>query len=318
MKNKKNIFVAAVVFFVSFFLAVATTEAAPCGSVAGSSCQQASICNSPAVGGKVDTSLTGCFNNEVCCVPSSATVTPPVQTMPGLPATPQPQTPTLPNYTNPAPSDYQTCLQNGGNADSCKGMNGDPSGSSSASTPAGGPQIITFANPIKASSMAELLGNVLNALLGVVAFISLIFIIIGAVMYMLSSGNEQMIERAKKTIAGAVVGLAIAAAAPTFLKEIKNILGGATGANPDDIVNNAYTIKDIAVNVLNFLLAVTGIIAIIGLIIGAIFYLTSYGDEDRMEKGKKIFWASIIGIVIAFAALVIVRQVASLIAANVQ
>lgn len=175
---------------------------------------------------------------------------------------------------------------------------------------------ITFPNPIKASTMSEFLGNVLNALLGVVAFISLIFIIIGAVMYMLSAGNEQAIERAKKTITGAVVGLAIAAAAPTFLKTVKDILGGANGANADDIVNKAYTLKDIAVNVLNFLLSVTGIVAIIGLIVGAIFYLTSYGDEERMEKGKKILVASIIGIVIAFASLVIIRQVAGLIAAQ--
>lgn len=191
-----------------------------------------------------------------------------------------------------------------------------PPATADTSSSGGGGQTIDFINPIKASSMAELLGNVLNALLGVVAFISIIFIIIGAVMYMLSSGNEQMVERAKKTITGAAAGLAIAAAAPTFLKEIKNILGGASGANADDIVNKAYTLKDIAINVLNFLLAVTGIIAIIGLVIGAIFYLTSYGDEERMEKGKKIFVAAVIGIAIAFAAMVIVRQVANLIAAQ--
>lgn len=179
----------------------------------------------------------------------------------------------------------------------------------------GNSQTVDFPNPIKASTMSEFLGNVLNALMGVVAFISLIFIIVGAVMYMLSAGNEQAIERAKKTITGAVVGLAIAAAAPTFLKEVKNILGGANGVNPDDIVNKAYTLKDIAINVLNFLLSVTGIVAIIGLIVGAIFYLTSYGDEDRMEKGKKILVASVIGIIVAFSALVIVRQIAKLIAA---
>lgn len=179
---------------------------------------------------------------------------------------------------------------------------------------ASGSDTIDFPNPIKASTMSEFLGNVLSALLGVVAFISLIFIIIGAVMYMLSAGNEQAIERAKKTITGAVAGLAIAAASPTFLKTIKSVLGGASGTNADDIVNKAYTLKDIAINVLNFLLSVTGIVAIIGLIVGAIFYLTSYGDEERMEKGKKILVASVIGIIVAFSSLVIVRQVANLIA----
>ncbi|MFA4817692.1 MAG: pilin [Parcubacteria group bacterium] len=184
-----------------------------------------------------------------------------------------------------------------------------------AATSASG-DTIDFPNPIKASTMSEFLANVLSALLGVVAFISLIFIIIGAVMYMLSAGNEQAVERAKKTITAAVVGFAIAAAAPTFLKTVKDILGGASGTNADDIVNKAYTLKDIAINVLNFLLSVTGIVAIIGLIVGAIFYLTSYGDEERMEKGKKILVASVIGIIVAFSALVIVRQVAGLVAAQ--
>ena len=193
-----------------------------------------------------------------------------------------------------------------------------PAGQTTTPPPAAGSgsETINFPNPIVCTTVSCFFGNILNALLGVVAFIALIFIIIGAVMYMLSAGNEQNIERAKKTITAAVIGFAIAAAAPTFLRTIKDILGGASGANADDIVNKAYTLKDIAINVLNFLLSVTGIVAIIGLIVGAIFYLTSYGDEDRMEKGKKILVASIIGIVIAFASLVIVKQVASLIAAQ--
>lgn len=175
---------------------------------------------------------------------------------------------------------------------------------------------IPFPNPIKCETMSCFFGNILNALLGVVAFIALIFIIIGAVMYMLSAGDEQAMKRAKKTVTAAVAGFAIAAAAPTFLRTIKDILGGAGGADADAMLNQAYTLKDIAIKVLNLLLSVTGIIAIIGLIVGAIFYLTSYGDEDRMEKGKKILVASIIGIIVAFSALVIVRQVAGLVAAQ--
>jgi hypothetical protein len=177
-------------------------------------------------------------------------------------------------------------------------------------------QPVEFPNPIKATSMSEFFGSILGSLMSVIAYVAIIFIIIGAVMYMLSAGNQNMIENAKKTITGAVIGLAIALAAPTFLKQIKDILGGAQGTNPDDIVNQAYTFKDIAVNVLNFLLSITGILAIIALIVGAVFYLTSYGDEDRMKKGKEIATAALIGIIVAFSALVIVRQIANLIVAQ--
>ena len=47
------------------------------------------------------------------------------------------------------------------------------------------------------------------------------------------------------------------------------------------------------------------------LVVGAFMYLTAAGDEDRIDTGKKIVKYSIIGIAIALAALVLVRQVAS-------
>lgn len=300
MLNKKIIFITVVVLG---FLAVASNNvsAAICGSNNEGLCVDGSSCLA------TTQKITGtCEPGQICCKPKSS-MTSSCSSLGGgcvdgdIGCDPDTE---LNPINDECEADSKICCKNGGVSQ----------GTSAPVAPTGGSETVDFPNPIKASTMSEFLGNVLNALLGVVAFISLIFIIIGAVMYMVSAGNEQAIERAKKTITGAVVGLAIAAAAPTFLKEIKKILGGASGTNADDIVNKAYTLKDIAINVLNFLLSVTGIVAIIGLIVGAIFYLTSYGDEERMEKGKKILAASIIGIIVAFSALVIVRQVANLIA----
>lgn len=172
-----------------------------------------------------------------------------------------------------------------------------------------------FANPINATSLTELLGTILSNLQGVIAVIAVVFIVIGGVMYMISAGDEGMIKKAKGTIGGALIGLAIALAAPTFLKELQTILGGSSSSNPDEMVSSALTVKDIALNVLNFLLSVVGIFGILGLVVGGAFYLTAYGDEDMIKKGKSIVKTSLIGIAIAFAALVIVRQIASLLGA---
>jgi hypothetical protein len=67
-------------------------------------------------------------------------------------------------------------------------------------------------------------------------------------------------------------------------------------------------------NVLNFLLGIFGTLAIIMLLIGGIMYMTSAGDDNRIEAGKKIFKYSVIGIVLALASLVIVQQIAKLLA----
>ena len=170
---------------------------------------------------------------------------------------------------------------------------------------------VAFPNPLRFSSVSEVVSSLLNNLKGLIAWIAVLFIVIGGTMYILSAGNEKMITQAKATITSAVIGLAIALAAPTFLVEIQTILGGSTTANPDEL-NRALTIKQIVMNTLHLLLSVVGIIAIISLVIGGAFYLTAYGDEDRAKKGKTIITNSLIGIVVVMAALVIVSQVDTL------
>ncbi len=128
---------------------------------------------------------------------------------------------------------------------------------------------------------------------------------------MLSAGNEAMVTRAKKTWTGAVIGLAIALGAPTFLKTIQAILGGNsnTGGNADSWVSNSLTLQQVAVNVLNLLLSLLGVIAMISMIIGGLMYLTAAGDERRLDKGKEIFKYSILGVVAALSAVVVISQI---------
>ncbi len=171
---------------------------------------------------------------------------------------------------------------------------------------------VDFPNPLgSVTTVSALLSSIMTNLMGVMAIISLIFIILGGIMYMLSAGNETMVTRAKKTWTGAVIGLAIAMAAPTFLKEIQHILGGngTPGTNADNWVSDALTIQDIAVNILNLLLSIVGIIAMIAMVVGGLMYLTSAGDPKRTDKGKDIFKYAIIGIVVALSALVVIREV---------
>jgi hypothetical protein len=177
----------------------------------------------------------------------------------------------------------------------------------------GGGSGTSFPNPINATSAAQLLGNILTALQSVVAVISIIFIVIGGIMYMTASGSEKGVDRAKAIISGALIGLAIVLAAPTFLKELMTILGNNSGSDPTAVVSQAQTLQQIATKVLTFLLSIVGILAIIALVIGGSMYLTAYGDEDRIEKGKKILTGALIGIAVSFAALLLVQQVKTLI-----
>lgn len=163
-----------------------------------------------------------------------------------------------------------------------------------------------FCNPLKFNTVEGLLGNFLTTLQRIIAVIALIAIIIGALMYVTSMGGKQ-IETAKKTITYALVGMAIAVAAPSFLKEISIILGWAPN---DPSVAGAKTLTQIAMNVLNFLLAILGVIALVMLVVGGMYYTTAAGDSKQAETGKNIAKYAIFGVIVAMSAMVILQQVA--------
>lgn len=175
--------------------------------------------------------------------------------------------------------------------------------SSSGSTP------IVFGNPLQFDTVEEVLNSILGTLQGIIVILSLVFIVIGAVLYITSAGNDKQMETAKGAITASMIGLALGLAAPSFLKEIGTVLGW--GAVDSSSVAGAQTLSQIATNVLNFLLSVVGVLAIIMLVVGGIMYLTAAGDEDRIDTGKSIVKYSIIGIAVALAALVIVSQIAA-------
>jgi len=167
---------------------------------------------------------------------------------------------------------------------------------------------ITFTSPLKYTTVESFTAGFLERLQGVIVMIAVVFIVIGGLLYMTSAGNEQKIETAKKAISAAVIGLAIAVAAPTFIKEIYIIFGtGVPGS-----AAGAPSLAKILTNVLNFLLGILGVLAVVMMVFAGIMYLTAAGDETRIETAKKMTKWSIMGVAVALSAIVIVRQVALL------
>jgi len=167
---------------------------------------------------------------------------------------------------------------------------------------------IEFANPLSKNTVDDILTLILNKLQGVIVVISMIFIVIGALLYIFSSGDEGKMKTAKGAIYAAVIGLAIGVAAPSFLKEIYDALGKPSG---DSTVTSAASLSTIALNVLNFLLGIVGTAAIIMLVAAGIAYLSASGNEGQIEIAKKMTKWSIVGIAVALGALVIVQQVSN-------
>jgi hypothetical protein len=84
---------------------------------------------------------------------------------------------------------------------------------------------------------------------------------------------------------------------------------GGTGLSEKPVV-------DIVKNVMNWLLAIFGFIAIIGFAISGIQYLTSAGDEKMIETAKRNMKWSIVGVVVALSGFVIIKAVDAALNAN--
>lgn len=179
----------------------------------------------------------------------------------------------------------------------------------STGTTTGGTTSSSFGNPIGSSTIEGVLSSIMSYLKGIAGTIAVIFIIIGGVMYMLSTGDKDMAERAKKTLIYAMAGLAIVVAAPTFYSEIVSVLGGSSSLSSV----SGSSLKTIASNVLSLLLSIAGFLAIIMMVIGAIQMFTAMGEEERYEQGKRTVIYSIIGIIVVAASLVIATQIKVLI-----
>lgn len=66
----------------------------------------------------------------------------------------------------------------------------------------------------------------------------------------------------------------------------------------------ANSVYSIVRNLMFWLLAIVGIVGVIGFAIAGILYLTAAGDETRIEQAKKAMLFSIIGVIVALAGLV--------------
>ena len=77
-------------------------------------------------------------------------------------------------------------------------------------------------------------------------------------------------------------------------------------------------IFDIIRNVMLWLLAILGFIAVIGFVISGIMYLVAAGDEDRQASAKRAMYYSITGVIVGLVGLVILFAVARLLGAQNQ
>ena len=113
------------------------------------------------------------------------------------------------------------------------------------------------------------------------------------------------------TVAGAFAAapLMVGAAAATTLPTSGNSGAGVATTSAAAVGITNTTVFALISNVMNWLLGLTGVLAVIGFVISGILYLTAAGDEEQIEKAKTVMMYAIIGLVVALVGLIIVNAV---------
>lgn len=144
------------------------------------------------------------------------------------------------------------------------------------------------------------------------AFATLMLVTSG-IKLVTSGGNEEETTKQKKSIMYSGAGLLLIYVGDVFINRVfykvdKNVYSGITGVHPQ--LDAKEGVEQI-IGITNFVVSFVGPVAVLMLLAGAIMYIVSRGEEEQMNKAKRLIFAAVIGIVLIFGAFAIVNVVIS-------
>lgn len=148
------------------------------------------------------------------------------------------------------------------------------------------------------ANAADIVMNLINWFIGIAGIVSAIFLVVGGVGYMTSSGDSGKLQKAKNTITYSLIGLAIVGLSYAISNFAIFMINGASG---DGNIETALT------TLLNNIIIVLGLVAVVFIIIGGVGYMTSAGDAGKAQKAKSTILYACIGLLVCALAFGIVN-----------
>jgi hypothetical protein len=147
--------------------------------------------------------------------------------------------------------------------------------------------------------------SVAQLMFGLAAGLSVVFILLSAIRFSISSGDTQKIATARRSIIYSVTGLVISMSAYIITAFIQ----GRARAVANTATNPLFGQDGIITTLINTMSYAVGVISVIMLIIGAMRYVTSAGVAASAQAARNTILYAIIGILTAFSAQLIVGYV---------
>ena len=127
-----------------------------------------------------------------------------------------------------------------------------------------------------------------------------------------TNNSWAMKSKIKKYFGKSILGLAWAAVFPAVALAADNVQSGLSkiqGEFGTSRIFNANNVLDLIVSIIRILLMFSGAVAVLFVIIGGFQYITSGGNEEQAEKGKKTLINAIIGVIIIILSYTIINVI---------
>ena len=173
----------------------------------------------------------------------------------------------------------------------------------------------TLCNPIRTSdSITVVAAKIVQVFSTFFALFALIYVVYSGFRMMISQGDSEALTVAKNAFMWSILGLILGMFAFVLITATGTFIG-AKDPNTDSYVGNNAVINPLTdttffallLRILTGFLSVAGLIAMLLIIIGGFRYITSSGNEEMAESGKKTLQWSIIGLVTIILSYVLVR-----------
>lgn len=158
----------------------------------------------------------------------------------------------------------------------------------------------------------QIAANVLTDLTIAAAYLVLGYVIYGGYIYISSSGDPTKVAKGKKTLSQAFIGLAIVMSASIIMSSIRIALVGGSGNISNCLSESACANQgDMITSLVNWVIGISGVVAVVFVVYGGISYMTSAGDPTKLKQAKNMILYALIGLAIVALAEVITAFVTS-------
>ena len=143
-----------------------------------------------------------------------------------------------------------------------------------------------------------IVSNISTDITIIAAYLVLGFVIYGGYLYMLSNGDTNKVLSGKRTLTNAFIGLGIVLLANVIINSIRIALLNNATSKMNCFENACVDSNELISNLLGWVFGITGLVAVIFIVIGGIGYVTSAGDPAKVQKSRKTLTYALIGLAI--------------------